>query len=89
MIHIKRLDESIRELTQYYHVADCENENDIRIAEREVEESGGIVDDVIDEIKDEEIDDYYEGRNWYIKFHCTTQEELEETCRKLGIYIRK
>lgn len=72
----------------YYKVVDCENEGDINMAEREVREAGGIVDNVISENKDtdEDIDDYYESKNWYIVFHCESEKRLYEVCEKLGSF---
>ena len=72
----------------YYKVVDCENEGDINKAEREVREAGGIVDNVISENKDtdEDIDDYYESKNWYIVFHCESEKRLYEVCEKLGSF---
>ena len=81
--------EGLNSLVEYYPVYDCENDGDIISARREVESAGGIFDDVVSEDKGEGIDDYYEGRNWFIQFHCNTPEQFEKTCRKLGIYVRK
>ena len=70
----------------YYKVIDCEHEGDINTAENEVIKAGGIVDKVISENKDtdEEIDDYYESKDWYIVFHCEDEKKLNEVCKKLG-----
>lgn len=68
-----------------YHIVDCENEGDIEYARREVERAGGIVDDITSEYKDEDIDDYYESKEWYIDFHCETGQQFIEACKKLGI----
>ena len=72
----------------YYKVVDCEHDGDIEAAEREVREAGGIVDKVISENKDtdEEIDDYYESKDWYIVFHCESDKRLYEVCEKLGSF---
>ena len=71
----------------YYRVCDCEHEGDIETAKREVTEAGGIVDDAISENKDtdEEIDDYYESKEWYIVFHCENEKTFKEVCKKLGL----
>lgn len=68
-----------------YHIVDCENEGDIEYARIEVERAGGIVDDINSEYKDEDIDDYYESKEWYINFHCETEQQFIEACKKLGI----
>ena len=75
------------EYRDVYYIADCENEGDINYARREVTEAGGIIDDVVSESKDtdENIDDYYESKNWYVAFHCDTKEQFVKTCQKLGI----
>ena len=72
----------------YYKVIDCEHEGDINTAENEVREAGGIVDKVISENKDtdEDIDDYYESKDWYIVFHCEDEKRLSEVCKKLGAF---
>ena len=75
------------QFTAQYYIADCENEGDIRHAEQEVTNAGGIVDKVVSKPKDEDIDDYYEGRNWAIQFHCDTREQFYKTCKTLEIYI--
>lgn len=72
----------------YYKVIDCEHEGDINTAENEVREAGGIVDKVISENKDtdEDIDDYYESKDWYVVFHCEDEKKLSEVCKKLGAF---
>ena len=72
----------------YYKVIDCEHEGDINTAENEVREAGGIVDKVISENKDtdEDIDDYYESKDWYVVFHCEDEKKLNEVCKKLGAF---
>lgn len=71
----------------YYPIVDCENEGDIRTAEKEVQDAGGIVDKVISNPKDtdEEIDDYYESKEWCIAFYCNSKTKLVEVCKKLGM----
>lgn len=73
--------------TGYYPVVDCEHQGDIDHAIIEVKEAGGTYLDVIEDPKDTdgEIDDYYESRDWYIEFTCSTEEEYHEVCEKLGM----
>lgn len=72
----------------YYKVIDCEHDGGITMAENEVTKAGGIVDKVISENKDsdDEIDDYYESKDWYVVFHCDNETKLKEVCKKLGAF---
>ncbi len=74
-------------VTGYYPVVDCEHRGDIDHAISEVIDAGGTFKGVINEQKDcdEEIDDYYESQEWYIKFCCSTEEEYHDVCEKLGM----
>lgn len=78
---------NMKSFTGFYNITDCENEGDIKYAEKEVTNAGGIVDKVLSEIKDENIDDYYESRNWTIQFHCNTKKQFNKTCKELRINL--
>ena len=73
--------------TEHYQITECEHEGDIKYAINEVEKAGGIFDKVISVNKDnaDEIDDYYESKEWFVQFHCNSLKDLENARNILGI----
>ncbi len=69
-----------------YYIPDVEHEGDIDWGKNKITNAGGIIDDIYSERKDEPIDDYYEGRNWYILWHCNTEKDYMNVLRVTDFY---
>lgn len=81
-----KLSDATHKYSGIYYIPDVEHEGDIDWGKNKITNVGGIIDDIYSERKDEPIDDYYEGRNWYILWHCNTEKDYMNVLRVTDFY---